>query len=304
VRNPSTGVGLSVQSQSHFKSISELDREVISPELRYRSEFLQFAVGGANVCVRAWGGSFTGKRVGIFLASGLGNISDAVSFYQSLFSKRSSHASPIKFAHSVGNAVTFYLARAIGVTDCCLAVSQEELSFESAVQCAMAYIFTGSIEYALVGGCDVHTDSDDVLRQRLGIGREEFKFGQGSSWVILKGGESAGAPKILPLITEASENIADSLGAAFDSLNVPRAYAAFGYRVNPHQKSEILAGFPQLEEYEYLHACGVFPTASAYCMASYLAARKDLPLIYVNQDFGGRMIVTRVIPAGGLSDSG
>ena len=69
-----------------------------------------------------------------------------------------------------------------------LTISQEELSFESALWLAQSYLESGEIDLALVGGCDVFTPTVEEYRERMNLTPDNSRampMGEGSSWLLL-----------------------------------------------------------------------------------------------------------------------
>ena len=117
--------------------------------------FIKLALAGAGLAVRHAGlTQLPARRTGVFLGTGLGNLSDLLPFADSLYD--GSIPSPTQFANSVGNSGAFYIAQAYALEGPVLAISQEEVSFEAAVVNARLLLYAEEIDFALVGGIDVY----------------------------------------------------------------------------------------------------------------------------------------------------
>jgi len=90
-------------------------------------------------------------------------------FITQVFKHGGGFPSPNQFANSVSNAAAFVLARICEVTGTVLTISQEELSFESALWLAQSYLESGEIELALVGGCDIFTPTIEEYSERVNL---------------------------------------------------------------------------------------------------------------------------------------
>ena len=122
------------------------------------------------------------------MATGLGNVDEIMPFITEVFKHGGGFPSPNQFANSVSNAAAFVLARICEVTGTVLTISQEELSFESALWMAQSYLESGEIELALVGGCDIFTPTIEEYRERVNLTPDNSRplpMGEGSSWLLL-----------------------------------------------------------------------------------------------------------------------
>ena len=102
----------------------------------------------------------------------MGNVDEIMPFITQVFKHDGGFPSPNQFANSVSNAAAFFLARICEIKGIVLTISQEELSFESALWLAQSYLESGEIDLALVGGCDVFTPTVEEYRER-----DEFNAG-------------------------------------------------------------------------------------------------------------------------------
>ena len=164
--------------------------ELTRKRFRKLSRFIQLAMVGAIEAATASKLRLDPERTGIFLASGLGNLSDLLPFSHSVFGDPGFHPSAIGFASSVGNAGAFYIAQALDVTGPVLALSQDEVSFEAALFQAVTLLDSGDIDVAVVGSVDVVMPLVEDHLARMGYSREEaqargLKLSEGSAWWIL-----------------------------------------------------------------------------------------------------------------------
>ena len=114
--------------------------ELTGKRYRRMGRFMQLALTGAVEAAKKSRLELPPSRTGVFLATGLGNISDLLPFSHAVFGDPGCHVSAIQFASSVGNAGAFFIAQALGLTGPVMAVSQDEVSFEAALMQACALI--------------------------------------------------------------------------------------------------------------------------------------------------------------------
>jgi len=153
---------------------------------RRMGRFMQLAVTGAVEAAAKSGLQLPPSRTGVFLATGLGNISDLFPFSHAVFGDPGFHVSAIQFANSVGNAGAFHIAQALSLHGPVLAVSQDEVSFEAALFQAVTLLDAGDLDLALVGAVDVVMPkvTDHLARMGLPPTARE-KLGEGSAWWLL-----------------------------------------------------------------------------------------------------------------------
>lgn len=164
--------------------------ELTGKRFRRLGRFMQLALSGAVEAAKKSGLQLPREKTGVFLATGLGNISDLMPFSHAIFGDPGFHVSAIQFANSVGNAGAFYIAQTLDLTGPVLAVSQDEVSFEAALMQACVLLDAGDLEYALVGAVDVVMPSVRDHLARMGFAPDApLKLSEGSAWWLL--GKSA-----------------------------------------------------------------------------------------------------------------
>ena len=154
------------------------------------SRYVKLAQVGASACLDDVDRASLGT-VGVFLGSGLGNTADIVPLAEGVLHPDKPWASPMAFAGCVGNAAAFHVARTLDLNGPNVTVSQEEVSFEAALQEALLALATGGIDHALVGGVDVRTGDDAVHRARMNALDVPGVVTEGTGWLLL-GREGAG----------------------------------------------------------------------------------------------------------------
>jgi hypothetical protein len=153
---------------------------------RRLGRFMQLALSGAIEAAMKSGLHLPPSRTGVFLGTGLGNISDLMPFTHAVFGDPGFHVSAIQFANSVGNAGAFYIAQTLSLTGPVLAVSQDEVSFEAALLQATTLLDDGALDFALVGAVDVAMPNVHDHLARMGFAPDApLKLSEGSAWWLL-----------------------------------------------------------------------------------------------------------------------
>ena len=285
----------------------ELVQKIMGQPLRRAGRFIKLVCCGALTCLKAVESEeLKGKKIGIFLATGLGNIDEILPFITQVFKHDGGFPSPNQFANSVSNAAAFFLARICEIKGVVLTISEEELSFESALWLAQSYLEAGEIELALVGGCDVFTPTVADYRERMDLTPDNSRsvpMGEGSSWLLL-GGDNM-------------EKVGDILAVEFDNILIPPkefsasekilsqcekiiSVSASKGNAGQEKKRFLLAGFRLLkidEEFlkfkgwavdDYLPYCGIHPTAVAFGLARFLLTQPSTLFVHYNCHASGK----------------
>jgi hypothetical protein len=169
--------------------INTLFQQLWGRQFRKVGRFVKLTLSGAALAVRDSGiDKLPRDRTGVFLGTGLGNISDLLSFSQSALGFGNPVPSPIEFANAVGSAGAFYAAQGFDLCGPAIAISQGEVSFEAALLNAATLIRSGDIDVALVGGVDAYCPTEPEHLRRMGYDPETvsgIRLGDGAGWVIL-----------------------------------------------------------------------------------------------------------------------
>src|SRR4030042_171126 len=224
-------------------------------------------------------------------------------FITQVFKHEGGFPSPNQFANSVSNAAAFFLARICEIKGIVLTISEEELSFESALWLAQSYLENGEIDLALVGGCDVFTPTVEEYRERMDLKPDNSRMlamGEGSSWLLLGGGSKEKIGDILAVEFgnelmpgaefSASENIlrASEKLIAKAVLSGKKRFLLPGFRMN-----KIDSHFWKLKGWEvddYLPYCGIHPTATAFGIARALQEKPSALFVHYNCHASGKQI--------------
>jgi hypothetical protein len=282
-----------------------LVQEVMGQPLRRAGRFIKLVCCGALTCLKSIPPEdIKDKKIGIFLATGLGNIDEILPFIKQVFKHDGGFPSPNQFANSVSNAAAFFLARICEIKGVVLTISQEELSFEASLWLAQSYLESGEIDLALVGGCDVFTPAVADYRERMSLtagNSRQLPMGEGSSWLLIgRNGEKKLGDILavefynkLALAQDFSAN--EMIGKkCTEFLSSSAANAGIPLK---GEKPHLLAGF-RLREVDaaywrrqgwiiedYLPYCGISPTAAAFGLAR--ALRSGRNELYVHYNFHG-----------------
>jgi len=266
----------------------DLVQMVLGRPIRRAGRFIKMVCAGAAACLQQVAPArIRGSKTGIFLATGLGNGDEILPFVTQVFKHSGGFPSPNQFANSVSNAAAFFLARQSDVKGVILTVSDEELSFESALWLAQSYLESGEIDLALVGGCDVYTPSVGEYRMRMNALAEnsrDLPIGEGSSWLLL-GRDTQGKIGDICAVQIGSRETAPEEFLQSDAFAAvcPAASGAPGKLWLPGFRLKNPAAPQGFELFDYLPASGVFPTAAAFGLAC--ALRKNPSSVLVSYNF-------------------
>ena len=290
-------------------SPDDLVLKIMGQPLRRAGRFIKLVCCGALACLRSVPAEdLKDKKIGIFLATGLGNVDEILPFITQVFKHEGGFPSPNQFANSVSNAAAFFLAKVSEIKGVVLTISQEELSFESALWLAQSYLESGEIELALVGGCDVFTPTVDDYRERMDLKPDNHRsmpMGEGSSWLLLgNNGNSKKIGNILSvtldhnLKTELSsnENIlskCESISDHSTDMQTKQKILLPGFRLTAVDQSLFKGKGWEVDD--YLPHCGIHPTSAAYGLARAMLCCTSAFLVHCNYNAAGkRAMVTAV----------
>ena len=291
-------------------SPDDLVQKIIGQPLRRAGRFIKMVCCGALVCLKSIpAADLEEKNIGIFLATGLGNVDEILPFITQVFKHDGGFPSPNQFANSVSNAAAFFLARISEIKGVVLTISQEELSFESALWLAQSYLECGEIDLALVGGCDVFTPTVADYRERMDLRPDNHRsmpMGEGSSWLLLGNTSSKKIGNILSVeldhtsktqqqllsdenILSECEKIADSLLVKHDQQKIILP----GFRLIGTDHSFFKDKGWMVED--YLPHCGIHPTATAYGLARALLSGQSAFFVHCNYHAAGRRALVAAV---------
>lgn len=193
--NPRIGVrGAGVaEADPSTGRVEDLDALLLSrlgTRPRKIGRFIRLALAGASDAVSdASTGPFPPHRTGVFLGTGLGNVSEILSFSEAVLSGEDLFPSPMQFANTVGNSAAFHIAQALGAIGPVLTLCQDDASFECAMATAIMLLRSEEIDLALVGGADVFEPPVEAHWARTGYSGDEASGlvpSEGSGWLLLE----------------------------------------------------------------------------------------------------------------------
>jgi len=286
-----------------------LVNEVMGQPMRRAGRFIKMVACGGLACLQQVSLDYLkGRKTGIFLATGLGNVDEILPFITEVFKHGGGFPSPNQFANSVSNAAAFVLAKICEVTGTVLTISQEELSFESALWLAQSYLESGEIELALVGGCDIFTPTVEEYRERVNLNcgnSRKMPMGEGSSWLLLGKDSEINIGNILAVEFGnkiiASENcsknndilkhceeiistasLSDGNGRKKNRILLP------GFRINKTETDLWKSDGWAIED--YLPCCGIHSTAAAFGIARALREKPSTLFVHYNRHASGKQV--------------
>jgi hypothetical protein len=282
-------------------NVDALVNEIMGQPMRRAGRFIKMVACGGLACLQGVPlDALKGKRTGIFLASGLGNVDEILPFITEVFKHGGGFPSPNQFANSVSNAAAFVLAKICDVTGTVLTISQEELSFEAALWLAQSYLEGGDIDLALVGGCDIFTPTVDEYRERLNLccsHSRSLPMGEGSSWLLLGRDDKRCVGQMFAVHYADGKADPDALLATAQDVfehhvqpgaNVKRIFLP-GFRVNADELNFWRQHGWTIDD--YLPCCGIHSTAAAFGIARVLRETPDAFFMHRNAQASGRQAV-------------
>ena len=166
--------------------------------IRRIDRYIQLCVAGGLNCIA---GQPLHPQTGVYLASRVGAVStSAKTMIQT--EQKAEMPKPLHFVNTLGNSAGFYLTQLLGLTGTAVVVSQEWLSFESALLHAWLDLQQGRIDCALVGGFDEVPLPTSHQLERLDqahISPPPTHLTEGTHWLLLERstdpfGTNLGAP--------------------------------------------------------------------------------------------------------------
>ena len=288
----------------------DLVQKIMGQPLRRAGRFIKLVCCSALTCLKSVPPEeLQGKKIGIFLATGLGNVDEILPFITQVFKHEGGFPSPNQFANSVSNAAAFFLAKISEIKGIVLTISQEELSFESALWVAQSYLECGEIDLALVGGCDVFTPTVADYRERMDLKLDNHRsmpMGEGSSWLLLGNTSGKKIGNILSIELDYNSKTHQQLSSNENILSECEKIA--GQLIGkPNKQKIILPGFRLIDiDYslfkdkgwkveDYLPHCGIHPTATAYGLARALLSCPQAFFIHCNYHAAGRRAMVAAV---------
>jgi hypothetical protein len=278
-----------------------LVHEVMGQPMRRAGRFIKMVACGGLACLQKVSLDYLkGKKTGIFLATGLGNVDEIMPFITEVFKHGGGFPSPNQFANSVSNAAAFVLAKICEVTGTVLTISQEEISFESALWLAQSYMESGAIELALIGGCDIFTPTVEEYRERINLTSDiSNPMGEGSSWLLLGKDTENNIGEILAVdfcdgtlpgekLLKNGNFLSDYIPPDSEALKKNRIMLP-GFRMNKNDFNVWKQAGWSIED--YLPCCGIHSTAAAFGIARALREKPSSLFVHYNRQVSGKQVL-------------
>lgn len=150
--------------------------------VRRVDRFIQLCLAGSLSCCEQLK---LNPDCGLVIATGCGTVSTMAAIMETVW-KKHHPPKPLHFVNSLGNSACFYVARALGITGHSTAVTQENFSFEAALNQAEALLAGGYASQILVGGIDEAPLPIEDHRKRLSADSTYTSILEGSHWLLLE----------------------------------------------------------------------------------------------------------------------
>lgn len=233
--------------------------ETFQNKVRRASRYVKFSNLSALQCLKQIDPEILkGKRVGLFLGTGLGNTPDAVKFTGEVLHHYNTVVSPSTFINTVSNAGLFYAARALEMECTTNVVSQETVSFEAALLSAAVMLHAEELDFALVGGVDVIEPPYEISKERIYSKNITLdSLGEGAAFLFLSREENINKKRLGVL-----ENV--QMGISEEGIELKKLYPSDlkGYGLDHSEENA---------SYRYRHLCGDYPTGSAFGLCRFLS---------------------------------
>lgn len=276
-------------------------KSLTGKEMRRAGHFTELAIFGSQLAIKRNGARIM-PDAPLYFGTGLGEVSETVALFQQVMEGGAGATSPYGFVNSVSNTTAFHVAKTSGLASANITVSQEELSFEMALEFAASDIMDGRATEALAGGVDEfgHPRVDHLKRLPLKDG--EF-MGEGSGWLCLGSDGSHALGEVVGVIGLAAtcEDV-EAWSRAVVEAAAPwvavasKVFLMPGLRLSVGQSKAILKRLHGAEVFDYLALCGRFHTAAAFGIAGVFDSRyaQDTLFIHISANTEGRTMLVGV----------
>lgn len=240
---------------------------LIDPDLAPRlTRAQQIAMIAASRAIARYGHELDGDRTGVFVGTGLGNLTDTLVFLKRAVGPHSRLASPLAFVHSVHNAIASQIAITFGLAGCNHTCTHGRHSFAQAMACAAVALFARHIDRAVVIAVDAI--DEDYLRIPC---RDCVRMpGEGGAAFVVARGDDE--PRTNEHWRMNPMPVADPLAIAAGPL-IDQACLLMRHDADDSQSCRLPAGS---RVGEFGKSCGEFCTVDAVAVAMGLAAAAGL----------------------------
>jgi len=274
--------------------LRELTRKVVGAPLRQASHLIELAAIASQLCLKRlpWPAP---ENTAVYIGTGLAEVRKTHAVFYQVMPPGPGMASPFDFINAANNMAAFYVAKLGNFRARNLTVTQEEFSFERALQLALADLRAGGFHQALVGGVDENSQPRANHLRRFPL-RDNQVMGEGSGWLYLGTRREQARGELLGLRQGARG--ADAASLLADAVRVWRQGGESvvllpGFRLEPDETVRLAGALPGLETRDYLAHCGCFHTAAAFGLGTLLdhAAPQPTLVLHLNRDSAGALML-------------
>lgn len=274
--------------------LRELTRRVVGAPLRQASHLIELAAIGSQLCLKrlSWPAP---ENTAVYVGTGLAEVRKTSAVFSQVMPPGPGMASPFDFINAANNMAAFYVAKLGNFRARNLTLTQEEFSFERALQLALADLRAGSYHQALVGGMDENSQprADHLRRFQL---RDDQVMGEGSGWLYLATRREHAHGELLGLRQGARGSDAAALLAAAVHAwrqNSKAVVLLPGFRLEKAETARLATAVPNLETRDYLAHCGCFHTAAAFGVGALFdhVWPKPTLAVHINRDSAGDLML-------------
>jgi len=272
-------------------------KEIVGVPLRQASHLVELAAVGSQLCLQRLMIPAP-PETAVYVGTGLAEVRKNEAVFRQVMPPGPGMASPFDFINAANNMAAFYTAKLGNFQARNLTVSQEEFSFEWALQLAAADLHAGDYRQALAGGVDENSQPRINHLRRIAL-RDDQPMSEGSGWLML----STAAPHAIGELIEikrlarGTTTTAQALLAALPTWRNAQEPMTLlpGLRIEPSEVEQLLQAVPGLQAQDYLAWCGAFHTAAA-CGIAALFDTPAVPgvFIHLNRDASGRSMFCAV----------
>jgi hypothetical protein len=245
----------------------------------------------------------------VYVGTGLAEVRKTHAVFSQVMPPGPGMASPFDFINAANNMAAFYTAKLGNFRARNLTVTQEEFSFERALQLALADLRAGSYHQALVGGIDENSQPRANHLRRIDL-RDDQVMGEGSGWLYLATRRERARGELLAVVRRGMRG-SDAVALLDEDVRGWRQHGEPvvllpGFRLEPSETARLAALRPGVETRNYLTHCGCFHTAAAFGIGTMFDHPSPRPtlVVHINRDSaGGLMLVALRLFASNETDS-
>lgn len=262
--------------------LGPLLKQVCAKPPRRVNRFIQLALLGAHDCAAA-AGSALAPQTGLYLATGQGNVADTARLMCDI-QVQGEAPMPFTFINVSSNMAGFYVAQALGLEATNLTASQQDFSFEAALELACVDLAEGGS--ALLGAVEECVWPLQGHRRRLGLAAQAV-LAEGSHWLLLDQAD----PKPLAYI-EALRLYADerqALAALSQQAWQPHTFFAAGVGLSQEDARRCMVALGLTQRFDYLQDGAYHDSLSAYALCRFMQTHERGRLLHLNRGRDGRV---------------